>query len=288
LKREENSCSVDIYNLSRKTRDRIERFAKKLSISAGYGEPTEIFVGINPDGQEIVSERGAPNLPTVFIGDITKRMHTYAPPDGVITFECNRQRKTGTIVSASYGNNKKVSDILKDLIKKAKIESRLNLDAFIFEDKPLTTGYTFSGPVKDALDEITEIADLEWTYQDEVLKIIPKNQSDQDRKTSFILNKTNGLIGIPEKFDDLQSRVQGETPKEGYTVRSLLLPKANPGGGVILSSEKLEISNQFFKIDTVEHIGDNYSDSWGTKMDLIEALDTTNATDAAPAFEGVA
>lgn len=285
LKKEENSCSVDIYNLSKRSREQLEAGADKLELRAGYGDPGEVFTSRSPEGKLIVRKRGVLQLPSIFIGDITANHHKYVPPEGITTYECIRQKKTQSKVSVSHKAGTKISVIFKDLIKRAGVEVRSNIDDFIFDDKPLTTGYTFMGPIKDAFDELVDIIDSEWSYEDGVFKLIARDRTD--RTAVIFLDKTKGLLGVPEKYKDIEkkpSRGKKSTgnPKEGYIVRSLLLANANPGGSIVLTSKQLELNQEIFKIDTVEHVGDTFGNIWGTKVKVFSVLkeDTTITTEA--------
>jgi len=280
LKKEENSCSVDIYNLSQGSREKIETEADKLTLRAGYGDPGDTTTERDAQGTLVIKERGSRQLPSLFIGDITKRDFTYAPPDTIATYECQRQKRTQGIVSVSFKSGQSISQVLKAVVKTAKIEVRKKFEDFIFKnDRPFSKGYSFMGPVKDALDELVDSLQSEWTYQDGVLKVIPLDETDETK--AIVLNATNGMLGVPEKFEDKEKKSSKERPKKGFVVRSLLLSSANPGGTLILTSEKLGIFNHLFKIDSVEHVGDTFGAEWGTRMKVIEQIDTTAAVEAA-------
>lgn len=246
---ESNKATIDIYNLSQKSRDRIRELDQSVTLSAGYTE--------------------ASGLEVIFVGDISLINHAHARPEVVTRIEAN----DGEIIlresrlSLSYKEGFSVRQILSDIATKLKVPQKVNLTTMDFTDKTFANGYAFIGQAKEALDTLTKTVGLEWSFQNGELKIQPDGSTDFTR--SIVVNSATGLIGSPERLENIGKKSKSDKVRPGWKVRTLLQPKAEPGGLITLKSNEISDSTEF-RIEDVEHKGQLRGTDWTTTMKVVE------------------
>lgn len=246
---ESNKGKVEITNLSQASRNKIKELDEVVTLSAGYREE---------DGAEVL-----------FIGDITLLNHSYPRPEVITKIEAGDGEKVirESTLSLSYKEGFSIRQILTDISGKLAVPQKINLTTLPFTDKTFSNGYSFAGQAKNALDVLCEAVGLEWSFQNGELKIQLIGQGDYTR--AIVVNEATGLIDSPERLEEIGASMNTKDKTPGWLIRTLLQPKAEPGGVVSVSSREIP-DNTIFKISEVQHVGDTHGLTWETKMKVFE------------------
>lgn len=244
-----NKAVVGIYNLSQSTRNLIDKTDSLLTLYAGY-----------EDG---------PGLSIVFKGDITNVSHKYAPPEVITVIEAsdgenNIQDKR---ISLSYSGSVSMRQVLSDTIKRFGFAEQLAFSGIAFNDVILNNGYAFVGKIKTVMDEVCKILSLQWSIQNNELKLYQEDLTDE----TIVINLSpqTGLIGSPEQIKIKTGKKKTDIKQlDGWKIKSLLQPVAEPGGRVNLTSKVLTDESEF-KILNVNHSGDTHGSAWQTEIEAI-------------------
>lgn len=257
-----NKTQIEIYNLSKNTRDQIDKVNKvkdsnnKFYLNAGYEESGKI-------------------LPKVGQGDMTLFRHSFEPPNVITKIEASDGLLLGTKqLSFSGKENLKFFDALKNICKEAKAE--IDFKGITINDlknKVMSAGYSFMGKFKDSMDELAESIDADWYIEDDKLSIITRSQTINGFVTIPVISEETGMIGIPEKLDDVTTKTGKQSKKNagqmpvatGYSVTSLLNPLILPGYVVRVKSNKLGIDHDC-KVHDITHRGDTHGREWFSTM----------------------
>jgi hypothetical protein len=140
------------------------------------------------------------------------------------------------------------------------------------------------------MDKVCEYLGLEWSIQNRDVQII--NKGGVFKQKAIVLSSDTGMIGSPEQEAktmtdkaaakegitrtqrgvDTTYRVDKDGNKQerlrvlGYKVKSLLQPTLQPGGYVQVKS--VGIDGEFFRIERLTHVGDNYGSEFQTELTL--------------------
>lgn len=246
---ESNKGKIEITNLSQESRNKIKELDEVVTVSAGYNEE---------DGAEVL-----------FIGDITLLNHSYHKPEVTTKIEAGDGEKVirKSTLSLSYKEGFSVRQILDDISKKLTVPQKINLTTLPFTDKKFSNGYSFVGQAKNALDVLCEAVGLEWSFQNGELKIQLIGKGDQSR--AIVVSEATGMIDSPERLEKIGASMDKESKTPGWLIRTLLQPKAEPGGLISVTSREIP-SGTVFKIHEVQHVGDTDGETWETKMKVFE------------------
>lgn len=244
-----NTCKAVIYNINNTTRSNINEPNSSLIVNAGY-------------------EQGE-GLELVFIGNIVSVSTARQGSDNITTIDARDGDEPLTLTrdSFSFREGVSVKQLIKSVINKFKIAVKSNVDLVEFTDKQYTNGFAFLGQLRTLLDTLTDEVGLSWSIQNNELKIY--NDKIGDLLPAIVLNKDTGLIGIPERIKITKGKQTEKVEIDGWKLTSLLQPSAEPGSIVVVSS--VEIGNEKqFKIETVEHAGDNFEGDFQTRLEVVE------------------
>jgi len=246
---ESNKGKIEITNLSQESRNKIRELDEVITLSAGYREE---------DGAEVL-----------FIGDITLLNHAYPRPEVVTKIEAGDGEKVTreSTLSLSYKEGFSIRQILTDISKKLAVPQKINLTTLPFVDKKFSNGYSFIGPAKNALDVLCEAVGLEWSFQNSELKIQLIGKGDLTR--AIVVSEATGMIDSPERLEKIGASMNKDDKTPGWLIRTLLQPKAEPGGVVSVTSREIP-NGTVFKIHEVQHVGDIDGETWETKMKVFE------------------
>jgi hypothetical protein len=244
---EPNTGSLSIYNLSDPTISQLNELGALLTVKAGYEDW---------EGPEVV-----------FIGDTTYITTKATAPNRITRLEAGdgEQALTFTRDSLSFKKGATIRQILNNVVKKFSIGVKTKLDLIDFRDKVLNTGFSFSGQLKNVLDILTNDVDLQWSVQNNELKIYNKDGTDQTQ--AIVINENTGMIGSPERIKIQKMVKDDEIEIDGWAVTTLLHSKAEPGGIISLSSREVG-ENKQFKIHTSSHRGDNFEGDFVTSIEV--------------------
>lgn len=250
-KKSPNNASVSIWNLTDNTRSQISTTEDIVIVKAGYETD---------------------RLPEViYKGDVTNITTSLQPPDVVTTIESSDGVKaiSDTNISLSIDSGASAKSILDRVVKAFPIARKV-LPAVGVPDKKYASGFSSFGRAEEILSRITDDLGLEWSIQDNELKIIEADKSDGTRVVH--LSSSTGLIGSPIKKNDIlkatkKSGQKKDTP--GWSVKTLLVPFLEPGGRVSIESAEIK-AGSIFRVQTVEHSGDTHGNDWYTTLEVTE------------------
>lgn len=275
---ESNSAVITIYGLSDDTR----AFIKERSTETSN------------DGMIVILKAGyeelhGKDLPILFTGDITGVFHDTTKPEIITTLDC----ADGLVViksatfSKSYSAGVPVAQIFNDIIQAMSMpiqyaDSKTKKFSFSFYEMPeykLNRGYAFDGLASDALRRLCIGYGMRWSIQNARLKIYPawdkKGNPWTDKIQSFLIageekipsdqKLESVLIGSPKR---LAKNMMGFDRRgvRGYEFDALLMPKAEPGGSVTISSRTIKNSPITLVMSEVHHHGDTHGQDWKTTV----------------------
>ena len=244
-----NTARIEIYNLSEKTRNLIKTLEEFIILNAGY---------VSGDGEQLL-----------FSGDISSIVHRKMIPDVVTTIVADDGKNsiTDSKISLSHVAGVSATIILKKILSVFPISS--NLEMITYTDKKYANGFSFVGLAKDALTKVTEFLGLDWSIQNNEVKLTLFDSDDLTR--SMFLSEETGLIGSPERLSASVRKAKKKTNKDkpGWKFTSLLLPKINPKNKIAVSSDEIP-DNSVFTVSNVSHNGDTHGSDWNTVTEVRE------------------
>jgi len=243
-----NKCKLEIYNLSEATRNKIRK-NQKVILKVGY------------------SDGAKPKI--IFIGNISIYNHAKKHPEIITTIDADDGLKgqSESRVTLSHGPGAKASTILKQIVKTFPFSDELN--KINLPDVEYPEGFAFSGPSRFALEKVLKKMGMEWSVQNDLLKIIYEGGTDSSK--AVVLKAETGLIGSPERLtsDTRKAKGKDKTVKPGWRFEALINPEINPNGRVSVTSEQIP-ENTIFKVVSVQHSGDTHGDNWNSTIEVIE------------------
>jgi hypothetical protein len=245
---DKNTCTLQIYNLSKETRNVLNIPGSLLTVNAGYDNAETIFVG---NIYYTTSKKSYPDI--IFVIEAK---------DGEDALELTRD-------SVSFKEGVSIKQILKAVQNKFKIALKTDIKKLIFDNKSYGSGFCFTGKLKGLLDTICKDANLQWSVQNNQLKFY--NNRSLDYTTTIYINQDTGMINSPERIKISKGEKTDKVEIDGICIVSLLQPKAEPGGVIEVSSEEIGEKKQF-KIDTVEHSGDNFDGDFQSTIEAVEIV----------------
>lgn len=256
-----NSASIQVFNLSEETRQRINSIpvGNIIIVKAGYAE----------NKQEII-----------FVGNTVLSSINVEPPNAVTKIEAldGMEAMNQLKFSVSYAAGTFATKILKDILRRSSLDIK-HIDWNKIPDKQYKTGFAFQGDAKVLFNNVCNYLGVEWSIQNNQMKLIPIGGADT-AKIVYLTPET-GLIGSPEKLrDDAMAAYQKDVGKNvvkvvgmagkkykksiggGYRIKCLLQPYIEPGSVVQVRSA--EIPDIKFRAVEVEHTGDTHGNDWYT------------------------
>lgn len=236
-----NSAKIEVYNLSKETRDSFSSGMKVL-LKAGYA-----------------NDEGAIDL---FKGDVV-RVYTIKKAPEVVTVIDALDGRTGSVtkISVGYPPGTNCKSVMNDLAKLAGFDST----DMVTENRSYKNGFSFTGLTKDVLTKVSKFLGAEWSIQNNTLKCISHNSSDN--KSVQVLSVDTGLLGSPVKIGNIDPNKTSEEI-DGWKVQHLLIPQLEPGNKVVIKSESLNA--EVFSIASINHAGDTHGDEWATTLEVQE------------------
>jgi hypothetical protein len=260
-KKQSNQAKVSIYNLAESTRNNIREISDEILVYAGY--------------------RDGAGLELLFRGDIASVSHSVTAPDTVTTIESGDGEKAvrSTVASKSYDVGASAIGVLEDMMKKlglpvqgSKGGNRFKLPERLrakLKDIPFLQGFAFDGAAASGLDKVAARLGLEYSIQNGEVKLVEADGFDDSEIP--LVTPDSGLIGSPERLTQLEdeSQPQAEKKPPGWKIKSLLLPKAEPGGRLAIQSAAIPRATAF-RIDRVQHQGDTHGKDFMTTVEVSE------------------
>lgn len=258
-KESSNSARIRIWNLAKSTRQAYEEPDKVAILHAGYAEENGALLLCAGNILDAWSKRDK--------GDIVTELTL---GDGYVPMR-------DTAVTLSYGAGAKSGAIIKDIAGQMGL-SLLMADGV--NQRSWAHGFSFFGAATTALHKVVRGTGLEWSIQNGTLQIV--NTNGTTVKSAPVLNTDSGLIGNPQRRQQgaqEQARVKDQRTgdnvdvtstrqeRDGWTVKSLLLPSVEPADRVELESDTVA---GWFRVDEIRHTGDyGGSTDWISELTLV-------------------
>jgi len=266
---EPNDAKITVYNLAAQTRRTLEEPGLRCVLYAGY------------------AEEGGPLL--MASGSIVYAYTRYDQPNVVteLTVKDGYIEVRDTAVSIGLGPGARASDIIRDIARQMGLPLLMADDA---PDRRWEQGFSFYGAARTALHKVTQGTGLEWSIQNQQLQVVQRLGTT--RRQAVVLAVDTGLLGQPERTRAAASEkakakapgqaaaaapavaaktatpASGQQQRDGWKVKSLLLPTISPGDLVKLESRSIEA---FQRAETVRHTGDSEGGDWQTELSLVDA-----------------
>lgn len=242
-----NKATIRIHNLSKTTRNKLDEVDELLILEAGYSQG---------DG-----------LKTMFTGNIISVNHILSQPEVVTVIQASdgHVSERDTNLSLSFAAGTKAEIIFDKIVSTLKLPFTKTKELFGKEE--FANAFAFAGPVGDVLTKVSDKLGLDWSIQNNELKVVKKGQADNDLPS--LLTPASGLIGSPQKVDDIRKGKKKGSKQPGWRITSLLLPTLEAGGRVSVRSKEIPDETEF-KVETVSHVGDNHGDDWNSTIVVSE------------------
>lgn len=244
-----NTCELSIFNLNSDSRNKINLKNAELLLYAGYQDET---------GDELI-----------FTGDITTVNNITQRPNVVTKIEAGDGEKKLSDVKASisFKENVSVFQVVKQALSKFDLPIKTQELLEPLKKIKLNNGQSFSGRIKTLLDTLFLGVNMDWSIQNGEIKFYAEGQTDQTFGVE--LTTETGLLDSPERIKIKKSK-RDETPEiDGWRFKSLLSPKIEPGGTVIVQSNEISERSQY-KVLNVEHTGDSFEGEFFTVIEAIQ------------------
>lgn len=264
-----NNSTIKIYNLSKSSRKLVETPNNLLILRAGYNQDVGALTIFTGNVRRVLTSREGVDWVTDLELD-----------DGLLAYRDSK-------VSLSFAPGIDAVNVLSNIASKFNIPVNTLPSDIVRKTYP--SGYSFVGRVREAMTKVCDYLGLEWSIQNNQVQILKKGGSVKNQ--IIVLSPESGLIGSPamesKTMGDKQAAKRGITINsagvikrnketdsgnikerleiQGYKVKSLLQPTLQCGHIVKLKSEGID---GLFKIEKINHIGDNRSSEWLTELSL--------------------
>lgn len=244
LTQETNIASIKIYNLSQDSMNRVQESGSLVYLFAGYTADS---------GEEII-----------FTGNISKVVHSKQNENTTLEIESGDGDAVfrNVVIVLEYEEKVDARDILRDITTRAGITIR---DYENVPFKMYQQGFAFVGQITEAIDKVTKFLGYEWSIQNNELQIVRKGKPSI--VSINLVSIREGLLERPNRNTDAENRMSGDVKAPGWSLKTLLNPKYEPGGQVDIDTELIK---GLFKIESVRHLGSLYSNNWTSEIDVIE------------------
>lgn len=214
---ESDYAQVTITNLSTSSRDKLNTEYGKIQILGGYGDQEDLM----------------------FLGNIISSTHKKEGAEWISTIECGDgiEILDKALINKTYEKGFKLGDIIRDFAKESdlSVESIIGID----ENFALDRGKSFSMDSKQALTELGNANNFDWSIQDNNL-VIAKRGTGREQVTRVISART-GMVGSPEWINTGADDQKTVTQKgQAFKVNSLCIPSLRPVDKILIKSESLK------------------------------------------------
>jgi hypothetical protein len=250
-KRNGNSASIDVFNLSDTTLDKLQSDFISCVLEVGY-------VGEDPQ---------KPNLIQIVKGNVTE-LKTLKQGNDKITQIIMGEGYTDlnhTKLKFTVPAGKTRKEVLTDLVKQIPGTSMGAITGTNLNN-PVLDGYPIWGTPKDTLNELTEAWGLEWRQTNGVLEISDESGLvNKNKGEAPLISPTSGLIDIPFYTSAEPTKMKGDkSRREGLQFKALLDANLKPGQLVRVESSKIK---GWYRINSARYTGDFRGNDW-----YVEAL----------------
>ena len=237
-----NTAQISLWNLNQEHLSMLNEPDCVVTLRAGYGKHMAlIFVGVITYIETSLDK-----------GDKETRLEAV---DGGIELR-------DSFVSLSYAGVISTKKIIEDVATEMGVALTFSYNAQ-FSD--LANGFTCVGQARVALDKACAESGLQWQLSNGVLLVKKKN--DVMSREVYELTPESGLIGLPKKIT-YGKDASNEGEQSGYEVEYFMNGAIGMGDFIRLESR---VTQGYFRIRSIQLIGDNIDGDWMCIAKLIEA-----------------
>lgn len=257
LEKEPNTITLQVYNLSAASRQKMFAVGMPVVLEAGYKNP----------------DLGTNTRAVIFSGASRTCDHTHESADWETKILCGDGERLfqTTRVASGFPPGSQLSQVIRSVASQLKINiGNLNeaLDDGGLPFPKFEHGFSINGSAVDAFDSLMKTAGYNWSVQQGALQIIKKG--DQLVQPAVVLSKDTGLIGSPEHTPPHKSK------KPSFlTAKSLLNPAIRPGCTVRMDS--IQVKGDFI-VHKVVHSGDSHGNDWTSHFEALASTKQTTTT----------
>lgn len=249
LKQQDNAAKIEVYNLSQITRKKIALEESIVQLQAGYRSNQ----GLVQIGQGTICQVSS-------VRDKTDIISRFLLKDGLSNIK-------NTILSISYENDAKLTDVLNKIASEAKLSLKsVGLEA----NETIKGGYVMLGGIDSQLNQLSSSFDFQWSVQNNTLLITGKKQTNTEQ--ILLLTPTTGLILNPEtlkkpsqKLQKLRDKGMLATEINLYSVQALLQPQLQLNDVIAIESQDLRGK---FRVQKITHSGDTRGNEWYSDLEV--------------------
>jgi hypothetical protein len=261
-----NTAHIEIYNLSKESRNKIKDMSSFVLLRAGYDQGM--------------------GLQDVYKGTVLRSTYQKRPPDTITTIEA----QDGIVqvlkrVSIGYPPGTSALRILNDIISSIGVSRKSSSVQLV--DRKYSGGFATVGTAMEALNRITRFLGAEWSIQNNEIKIVQAGGSDL--MSPPFISASTGMLGSPMKVANVAPAVDLYTMNgarfvpqvssggsiqimiPGWKIKTLLNPQIEPKSKIGVQSNDIP-KVTLFTVEVLDHHGDTSSDGpWETEMDVYES-----------------
>ena len=251
-KKNPNRSKIEIFNLTKGTRAKMEAPNQRCLLYAGYAEQ---------DGPLLI-----------FQGDITLATSTVENPDVKTTLDLGDgvREIRDSMISVGYAEGVTSETVIDDLSKSMGMTLNIPDDV---KHKVWNHGISYYGSSMDLLDKITSSSNMEWSIQNGNLQVIERG--GVTTRQGILISATSGMIGSPVRVRQAKVQKAGDKPEivdakevdNGWRVKTMLMPTINPGDRVIVESLVVE---GIFRVQEIKHRGDTHGNEWVSELTVVD------------------
>jgi hypothetical protein len=244
-KKNSNSASIEVYNLSETTLSKLESEFISCVLEVGYVDDEDKVVLI-----QLVS------------GNVTE----------VKTVKSGVDRITQILMGEGYTDlqhiklnftvppGKTRKDILTEVVAQVPGLSLGGITGTNLNN-PVVDGYPVWGSPKDVLDELASAWKLEWRATNGTIEITEENGLvSKNKDLAPLISPSSGLIDIPFYTTASSTKTKGDkTRREGLQFKALLNAELKPGQLVRVESKEV---NGWYRINSARYTGDFRGNDW--------------------------
>jgi hypothetical protein len=241
-KRNGNSASIEVYNLSATSLQKLQSEYLVCTLEVGYESPKNLIQLVNGNVVETRTvKNGVDTVTQIILGegysDLNFNKISTALPPG---------KTREDVVNACLAGMPGVS---RGAIKGT------NLNA------PLPFGYTMTGTPKDSLNDFCEAFRYEWRISNNKLEVSDENGLvNTNKDVAPVIGIESGLIDIPFYTSGESSKLKKDsTRRQGLQFKALLNAEVTPGQLIRVESSKI---SGWYRVKSARYTGDFRGNDW--------------------------
>lgn len=239
LKRDPNSCVLQIFNLNEAHRAELQELQPKAGAKRGI--PVKIEAGYGDD------------MSLLWLGDLRTVFSQRSGADWSTRLSSGDGEKAiqNATIALPMGAKTDIGTALRAVVKYLGVDPG-NLDSVAGSIRLRAGGSQFPAPkilhgqAARVVDDIARSAALEWSIQDGALQFLPAGKASTEQ--AFFLSPDTGLIGSPTVSNE------GE-----LEAKLLLIPGVRPGRLCVVESSGIKGQ---FRIEKCVYRGQNWAQDW--------------------------